>query len=144
MPEPNDAMIIRIAEAVKDELNGATFSQPFTAQRLYCPQFDLTELSELTVSVVPKALLRQAASRLSRQCEMDIDVAVQQKVTVGEREQLDALMKLTEEVTDHLSRKPMADAIWVKAQQPVLYAPEHLSNQHVFTSVITLTYRALA
>ena len=38
------AVITDIAEAVKDELNAGSFSQPFTAERHYRPLFELPEM----------------------------------------------------------------------------------------------------
>lgn len=54
------ATIIEIADAVVAELNGASFSQPVTAARHYQPTFDLQDMTELHVSVVPRSLASMA------------------------------------------------------------------------------------
>ncbi len=66
------ALIVDIAEAVVTELNapstvlgaGGTFSQSFTARRLYRPEFDLAEMGDLHVTVVPKGIETSGTSRL--------------------------------------------------------------------------------
>ncbi len=55
-----------IADAVAAELNAAepdTFGQPFTAARRVLPAFELADLADLKVTVVPKAVLSSGASR---------------------------------------------------------------------------------
>jgi hypothetical protein len=45
------AVILDIADAVVAELNATAFSQPLTAERYYRPQFELSEMTELKVTV---------------------------------------------------------------------------------------------
>ena len=85
-------VITDIAEAVKDELNGGSFSQTFTAERHYKPAFDLPDMKTLHVTVVPKGLDMQATTRTSAQHDVQIDVAVQKKFTAGDNAELDPLM----------------------------------------------------
>jgi hypothetical protein len=48
------ATILAIADAVVEQLNSASFSQALMAVRHYQPRFDLAEMTELKVSVVPR------------------------------------------------------------------------------------------
>ena len=50
------ALAIEIADAVAAELAAGQFSQDFTPQRRVLPMFELAELTELHVTVVPKAV----------------------------------------------------------------------------------------
>ncbi|HUU08908.1 MAG TPA: hypothetical protein VM431_00030, partial [Phycisphaerae bacterium] len=74
------ALITDIADAVVAELNGHTFSRPFTAARFYRPVFDLAEMSALHVSVVPKGLAIERLDRSRNQHDVQVDIAVQQKL----------------------------------------------------------------
>jgi hypothetical protein len=51
------AVILDIADAVVDQLNATTFSQALTAERHYQPRFELSEMTELKVSIVPRSIL---------------------------------------------------------------------------------------
>ena len=61
------ALAIDIADAVVTELAGGTFSQVFTPARRVLPQFELADLKNLQVTVVPSSVESEGASRsLSR------------------------------------------------------------------------------
>ena len=48
--------ILEIADKVTAKLNAASLSQTFEATRLYVPNFDLSDLKELRVTVVPREI----------------------------------------------------------------------------------------
>jgi len=137
------ATIIEIAEAVVAQLNAASFSQPVAAERHYLPQFELSEMTALRVSVVPRAVASKGLDRNRDSFDYRIDVAVQQKLdpTPGN---LDALMVLVEEIADHFRSEPLAgypQARCTEVENVPVYAPEHLDEFRQFTSVLTLTFR---
>lgn len=140
------AVITDIADALVAELNGATFSQPVTAVRSYLPQYDLTEMQSLHVTVVPKGVVLGSADRSRGQGDYSIDVAVQRKFAAGDNADLDGLTNLVEEIINHFRGRRLdsyPDAAWLKTEQTVLYAPEHMAELRQFTSVVTFTYRVL-
>ena len=140
------AVIIDIAEAVKEELNGGTFSQPFTAERHYQPVFELKDMKSLHVTVVPKDIELQLATRNSSQHDCRIDVAVQKKLEVADLAEIDELMGLVEEIINFLSRRKLAsvpNALWIKTANEPIYATEHMEQFRQFTSILMLTYRIL-
>ena len=47
-------MITDIAQAVADLLNGHEFSTAFEAERVALPEFDLADMQDLHVTVVPR------------------------------------------------------------------------------------------
>lgn len=140
------AVITDIADALVAELNTATLSQSVAAERHYLPRFDLPEMQTLHVTVVPKAVVLALGDRSRGQADYSVDVAVQQKITTGNNAELDALTNLVEEIANHLRGRRLgtyADAAWIKTEQTVLYAQEHLAELRQFTSVLTVTYRVL-
>ena len=140
------ATIIDIAEAVKDELNGGSFSQAFTAERHYQPTFDLQDMKTLHVTVVPKDIEMQLATRNTSQHDCRIDVAIQKKLTAGDLAEIDELMGLVEEIISFLSRRKLSsvpNALWIKTANEPIYATEHMEQFRQFTSILTLTYRLL-
>ncbi len=140
------ATINNIADAIVAELNAATFSQSVTAARHYLPRFELTEMQTLHVSVVPKSIVLAGGDRSRSQGDYSVDIAVQRKFQTGDNAELDALANLVEEIADHFRAKRLSsypNAAWLKTEQSVLYAPEHMEELRQFTSVLTLTYRVL-
>jgi hypothetical protein len=138
------AVILDIADAVVAQINAATFSQPVTAVRHFQPKFELSEMTELKVSVVPRSLASKSLDRSRDSFDYQIDVAVQQKTDMSQAA-LDALMTLVEEIADHFRTQPLTsypNARCTEVKNEPVYALEHLDEFRQFTSVITLTFRA--
>ena len=136
--------LLSIADAVVTALNAGGFSRPFAAERKYQPVFEAADLADLRVSVVPKGMTLAVATRAADDCDCSVDIGVQQKVDVDNPAQLDALMALVQEIIERLRRRPLEAcpaAVWVSLKNEPVFAPEHLNQQHVFTSVLTVTYR---
>lgn len=143
---------INIADAVVAELNTAsagTFTPTFTAVRRVLPVFELAEMTELHVSVVPRAVEITGSTRSACQHDVQIDIGIQQKLasTDGELDQqVPMLCELVDQIADYLRRRVLQatpQAVWVRAANDPIYAPEHLSQLRQFTSVLTLTYRVM-
>jgi hypothetical protein len=137
------ATIVQIADAVVAQLNATSFSQPLQAERHYQPVFELSEMTELRVSVVPRGVASKALDRNRDSFDYRIDVAVQRKVEPTQGN-LDALMELVEEIADHFRSEPLAgypQARCTEVENSPVYAPEHLDEFRQFTSVLTLTFR---
>ena len=140
------ATIVDIAEAVKDELNGGAFSQTFTAERHYQPVFELKDMKTLHVTVVPKDVEMQLATRNSSQNDCRIDVAIQKKLESADLAEIDEMMGLVEEIIGFLSRRKLAsvpNSLWIRTANEPIYATEHMEQFRQFTSILTLTYRVL-
>jgi hypothetical protein len=137
------AVILDIADAVVAALNSGTFSQPVVAERHYQPRFELSEMTNLKVSVVPRSLSSRSLDRGRDSFDYQIDVAVQQKTDMSQAA-LDALMTLVEEIADHFRTQPLAgypQARCTEVKNEPVYALEHLDELRQFTSVLTLTFR---
>lgn len=137
------ASMVAIADAVTAELNGHSFSQPFNAQRLYLPIFDMQAMSELKVTVVPKSISSSSLDRSRDNFDYQIDIAIQKK-TPNEIAVIDSLMLLVEEIGDHFRSNPLSSfpgARCTSVENTPVYAPDHLQELRQFTSVLTLTFR---
>jgi len=143
---PATSTLVQIADAVATELNGATLSQPFTAQRFYLPVFDLGEMKDLHVSVVPKGVAVQPAGRTLLQHDFSIDVAVQKKAPPEATDTIDGLMMLVEEIAAFFRLRSLTTfpaGTWIRTEHAPVYSPEHMEQYRQFTSVITLTFRVI-
>ena len=138
-------MITEIAQAVADLLNGHEFSTPFEAERVSLPEFDLADMQDLHVTVVPRQVESTTLDRGRDNHDAKVDVAIQKKVASLGNEEIDPLMALVREVADYLNRRPLAavGAVWRKTENAPVYSPEHLREMRQFTSVLTVTYRVV-
>jgi len=143
------SLALDIADAVVAELNGApagTFDPAFDAVRRVLPEFELKDLAELRVCVVPRSVRITAASRSGSQHDVAIDVGVQRRISQDMESDVHDLGALVDQIVTFLERRPLAqapDAVWTSVENEPVYAPVHLSEQRVFTSVLTLTYRVV-
>jgi len=144
-------LTIDIADAVAAELNAAeagTFSEDFTAVRRVLPKFELADLKGLKVSVVPKGVEIENASREARRCDISVDIGVQQKVGKEIDSEVERLCGLVEQIADYLAGRGlvasgMSGVRFLSIANEPIYSTEHLADDLVFTSVLTVTYRAL-
>jgi hypothetical protein len=138
--------VIQVADGVVAELNAGTFSQPLTAARHYVPSFELQEMNELRVSVVPKAVVVSPLDRSRNTHDAQIDLAVQKKFATGDAAEIDPLMALVEEIADHFRLRRLDSfpaAHWIKTEHKPIYAQDHWEELRQFTSVLTLTFRVI-
>ena len=140
------SIITDVAQAVTDELNGATFSQPFTAERQYLPVFELPDMKVLHVTVAPRGIAISALDRGRCQHDVQIDIAVQKKITTDTPAEIDPLMALVQEIADFFKLRQLVSlpaAVWIKTENAPIYALEHLQELRQFTSVLTLTFKVM-
>jgi len=138
------ATSVDIADAVVTELNAGTFGLPFTAQRRLLPEYKLQEMEELRVTVVPQAVEISLAHRSACQNDIQIDIGVQKKITADLDTEAAQLIVLVEEIIDYLRLRRLTDVpqvLWIRTRNEPIYAREHLAQQRLFTSVLTVTYR---
>ncbi len=141
------ALPIAVADLVVADFNAATFSQSVVAVRSYFPRYTLEELLTARVTVVPKDSPRARETRGSFQRDVVLDVAVQKQLVAADAaaEQVlaDALVLLTEELLEYYeTRSPSGTGLaFVDGGYALLWDPDHLNEKHVFTSVMTLTFR---
>jgi hypothetical protein len=140
------SLAINIADAVKAELAGGTFAQPFTPQRKVLPMFDLAELADLRVTVVPKAVEINGSTRSVSQYDVHVDIGIQKKLGSDLDAEVKTLCGLVDDIAEFLRKRPLASApyaAWVRTTNEPVYAPEDLLEQRTFTSVLTVAYRAM-
>jgi hypothetical protein len=75
--------VLQIADSVTAQLNAAAFDFEFVAERLYVPNFDLEDMKDLRVSVVPRDVELLPLDRAHNRYHCRVDVAVQKKFSNG-------------------------------------------------------------
>lgn len=159
-----------VAAAVAAALNaapGGTFNQAITAVMRYVPAVSLADLASFNGAVVTVVPIgpekRTAYSRAATRKDFSVDVAIQKKVTdlttlddgttnpasIANSADVSAAMQLTEQIAAFLEPfSPTAPAValgntnamWTGSEVPVVYDLDHLLTQHVFTSLLVVTY----
>jgi len=140
------ALVIDIADAVVAELAGGVFSQPIAPVRRVLPEYELADLKDLRVTVVPAAVEIADASRTLSQHDVRIDIGIQKKLGKNLDTEVAQLCGLVDEIAEFLKRRPLQAApyaVWVKTANEPIYAADHLAEQRTFTSVLSITYRVL-
>ena len=145
------SLITEIADVVTAELNAAapgTFTQAFTAERRVLPLYELQDLTGLRVTVVPKAVEITGSTRIASHHDFAIDIGVQKKLGSPNalETEVDSLGGVVDQIAEYLRQRKLPGvpfAAWVSTTNGPIYAPEHLLEKRVFTSVLTLTYRAM-
>jgi len=145
--------IIDTADAAVEALNAPAFALGCEAERFYRPVFNLPDLDTLHVTVVPRGLIMARAARGLSHVDMEIDVAVQQKLAAedrlpaDEKAALDALVGLVQRIADLFRNARLktsdTEAVCLEVRNEPIYSPEHLEQYGQFTSVLTLTFRVL-
>ena len=141
------SLVMDIADAVAAELGTGTFSQAIAPQRMVLPEFGLEDMADLRVTVVPKAVEVIGSTRSVCQHDVQIDIGIQKKLGKDLDTEVPVLCDLVDEIAAFLKRRPLAaapHAAWVRTANEPIYAPEHLAEQRVFTSILTVTYRAMS
>ena len=140
------SLVIDIADAVVAELAGGAFSQAITPVRRVLPEYELADLKDLRVTVVPAAVEITGASRTLSQHDAQIDIGIQKKLGKNLDTEVAQLCGLVEEIAQFLQRRPLQAApyaVWVRTANEPVYAADHLAEQRAFTSVLSVTYRAM-
>lgn len=132
-----------IADGILAELAERTFTVPLSATRKYVPSLDLREIDGVYVTVVPRSVGITNADRSRVAYEIAVDVAVQKKLLGVTPADVDPLMALVQELADFLTRRPLPTvpaAAWLRIANTPIYAPDHLQDKRLFTSILTVTY----
>ena len=143
--------IFDIAKAIVATLNAApdgTFSQDFTAVFKLIPKHEISELSNLKVTVVPQGYDMKNSSRAATEYDFTIDIGIQKKLTTADVEaECCDLYPVVDEIIDYLRKRSLTGIAWANqttmSNNPVV-AVDHLDDNRVFSSLVTIGYKAMA
>ena len=139
----NDSLLLAVADGVVEGINLSAFRMPVNAVRRYLPKFDLKEMHQLQLSVVPRSIVEKRVTRGRSAFDCGVDVGVQQRSDMTQ-EALDELSGLVAEIAELLRTHPLwgfPEAKLVELSIDPPFAPDHLDELRQFTSVVRATYR---
>ncbi len=126
---------LEIAMCVRDLL------ADYGAELAFAPQFDLKDLDDLKVVVVPSDLGLKLNTRATLEEETGVEVGFLKK---AEYDDLPGLIRLVTETSEDFLGLHVCGAVCTEAKFAPLYSPEHLRERRQFTSVLALKFRRLA
>ena len=134
--------IIDLADALVVSLNAETWSISAEAVRHYRPVFDLKDLKDLKISVVPRNADAGLSGRIQSMHTVQVDVAIQKKLTTLQNVEIDALVDVVQEVENHVrTTRIIGSGAWLETTNSPVFSQEHLADFRQFTSVLTFTFR---
>jgi len=136
-------IITQIRDDVCVMLSDGSLHPPLKPLALYDITFNLKDLSEGRLAVMPQAKTPTLISRgAAQKMEVKIDVCVQYKFAQPTQTELDPYQELSEQIIDKFIGKSLPSGpTCVEAAYPHgLFLHEHIKEFRVFTSVVTLTF----
>lgn len=130
-----------IANAVCSELN-AEFASEFAAVVMAVPLAKVEDLGSVKVTIVPRSLVPAQMTRSGRTMDVTVDVGIQKRV--ADDADIEAMADLGERVLGFLWRHALATmptAQFIEATNDPIMNSEHLQANHVFTGLVSVTYR---
>ena len=124
--------VLNIAEAVAAELSD------YHAEVLYFPEYELRDLDEMRVAVVPLSTEYKAVSRTAHEELPKVQVGVLKRC---EEDGLDAMLQFVEGLGLGFLNKKLAGATCVCVAYNPIYSSEHLRERGQFICVIELTFK---
>jgi hypothetical protein len=133
-----------VAQLLATGKEAGTLAGDFSISRKVLPRFLIKELSQTKISVLPKTVGIETASREASEFTYDIEIGIQKKVSDIESE-AESLIAFVDSISKYLRFKPLINnlAAWVRASISPIYSIEHLSSDSVFTSILTVSYKKL-
>ncbi|MEN6385308.1 MAG: hypothetical protein ABFD79_08915 [Phycisphaerales bacterium] len=138
-------MVLQLAENIVQTLNDSNFALPFTAVKTLFPFYELKDLSNLKVTVVPKSVNIATSSRCRSEFDYQVDIAIQKAVKTPDDIEVTALTELVLAIAKSFRNKVYQDigAVCFKQSIDPLYSVEHIQPPSVFTSVVTLNFKVI-
>ena len=126
--------VLKMAEAVAAKL------ADYHAEVLFFPEFELRELEEMRVAVVPVGTEYKNLSRSSHEELLRVQIGFLKR---GCEDELPQLLQTVEGLGLSFLNQKLAGAVCVCVAYNPIYSVEHLRERGQFTSVIELTFKQI-
>lgn len=126
--------VLKIAEAVAAEL------VDYHAEVVFFPEFELRELDEMRVVIVPLSTEYKTLSRAAHEELLKVQIGFLKR---GREDNLPDLLRLVEGLGLGFLNKKLAGATCVCVAYNPIYSAEHLRERGQFTSVIELSFKLI-
>ena len=124
--------VLEIAEAVAGTL------EDYHAEVLFFPEYELRDIEEMKVVVVPLSEEYKPLSRTQHEEILKVQVGFLKR---GGEDELPELLRTVEGLGLGFLNKKLVGATCVGVAYNPIYSPEHLRERGQFTSVIELSFK---
>ncbi len=124
--------IINIAEKLCEEL------AEYNAELLFVPEFELHELEEMKIVVVPIAAEFKSLSRASHEELLKVQIGILKRCT---EDDVSELLDFSQDLGLSFLNKKIDKATCLSVTFNPIYSAEHLRERNQFTSVIELSFK---
>ncbi|MFA5291947.1 MAG: hypothetical protein WC496_02820 [Phycisphaerae bacterium] len=134
---------IQISDALVAALNGGSFGKQFVAKMSVLPPFEIKDLSDLQVTVIPRNVDVSILSRDKNMYDHTIDVAIQKKLDAPIEPEFDSLVAFCFELVSAISQTDLRDinVCYSGVAIDPLYSLDDLAQDGIFTSVLSVKYK---
>lgn len=126
--------VVKLAENVVAEL------EEYNAELSFFPEFELRDLDEMRVVVVPVGTQYKTLSRASHEELPRVQIGILKR---GSEEELPKLLTFVEALGLGFLNRKIGSATCVCVAYNPIYSSDHLRERNQFTSVIELTFKVL-
>lgn len=124
--------VLNIANAVAAELS------EYNTEVLFCPEYELRDLEEMKVCVVPLAVQYKTLSRTTHEEVLKVQIGFLKRAN---EDDLEELLPTVESLGLGFLGRKIAGATCIGVAYDPIYSPEHLRERRQFTSVIELAFK---
>ena len=131
---------IEIAEALRDNLNAATFTETFTATAERLADFTRESITGTTVVVYPESVSEEQYTRSKREETIEVGIAVFKPCEADAEDNIGDGLQLCQEIRNTIAGVSVSSCDWTGATQPEIYERDFAEQLNQFASTITVTY----
>jgi len=133
--------LVVLCDTATEFINGESWSQSFTAERELRVRDDLSELQDLTVYVVPRAISSVINTRRNEMVDYTIQIAIIRKAKGAD--EIQEMMDLAYEIRDRTSMVSLDGYQYFSQVNDPVYNANRLETHGLFLSIVELTYKNL-
>lgn len=140
---PAISQVVNLANGIVALLNSnEDWSMPFTAKRIYLPDYDSRKRCDLQVSILPGGQVIETETRGSTIFTVEMELGIHKKVNPDNHSEIEELLGLIQEIIDFSYGKTIEGFAYHQStmNDPIYDAPT-LNRFRTFVSVITLEYK---
>lgn len=147
MTLPQPVTLTSVADDVVERVKKIEGTQPVTVTRAYYPVRDRDQLSQLTITVMPRGIERTLNARGLEQVDYLLEIGIQKKLDGPDDDaQLASMALVVEQVAGLVAAYEYLGGAASSVETTVesLMNEEHMTSLRVYTGVVSVRLRAWA
>ncbi len=133
--------IIDLADAILNFIQNGNFGMAFEALRYYTPIYDLGELDNLVLAIVPRSWTISFISRVHDEKNIIIDIGI--NCRIKNDDECDNLIDFCRRIVEFFRGFKYQKFWCMERKIDPIYDPEYLLQNRQFASVISLSFKEI-